>query len=326
MGMNKKDSLMTEKQCNVAIVGAGYMAREHIRAFQDIENVRITGIMSRTRGRAEALAREFHIPTVYDSISELYEKTKADLVVVSVPELEANRVSGECFEHPWTIMMEKPAGYNLDDAEEIAGVAKERGKRVFVALNRRFYSSTRAALTDLEGNASPRFIHLQDQEDTKRALEAGQPKLVVENWMYANSIHVIDYFCMFGRGGVVAVEPIIPWQGEGTRIIAAKVQFDSGDVGLYQGIWNEPGPWSATINTPEKRWEIRPLEQAAFQLAGQRKPEPVAVHAWDQEFKPGLRLQAQEAVRAALDEETNLPTLEDGLKTMRLVKDIYRNE
>ncbi len=317
---------MTVKQCNVAIVGAGYMAREHIRAFQDIAKVRVVGIMSRTRERAEGLAAEFHIPQVCDSIAEMYEVTKAELVVVTVPELEANRVSRACFEYPWVVLMEKPAGYNLDDAEAIAGVAKEKGRQAFVALNRRFYSSTRAALVDLEGNASPRFIHLQDQEDTKRALEAGQPKLVVENWMYANSIHVIDYFNLFGRGEIVDVEPIIPWEGGQTQIVAAKVQFDSGDIGLYQGIWNQPGPWSAVININEKRWEMRPLEQAAVQLAGRRQLEPIATHAWDQNFKPGLRLQAQEAVRAALDGETNLPTLEDGLRTMRLVRDIFRNE
>ena len=316
---------MTEKQCNVAIVGAGYMAREHIRAFQNRENTRIVGIMSRSREQAENLSREFSIPQVYDSISELYEATNAELVVVTVPELEANRVSRACFEYPWTVLMEKPAGYNIEDAEEIASVAKDKKRRVFVALNRRFYSSTRAALADLEENTSPRFIYLQDQEDTKRALEAGQPKLVVENWMYANSIHVIDYFCLFGRGEIIAVEPVIPWQGEGTQIVAAKVQFDSGDVGLYQGIWNGPGPWSASINTPEKRWELRPLEQAGYQLAGQRKLESVAIHIWDQEFKPGLRLQAQEAVRAALGGETSLATLEDGLRSMRLVRDIFRN-
>lgn len=317
---------MMEKRCKVAIVGAGYMAREHVRAFQDVENVRVTGIMSRTRKRAEDLAREFHIPKVCDSIAELYEATKAELVVATVPELEANRVSRSCFEHPWTVLMEKPAGYNLEDAEEIIAVAKEKGSRAFVALNRRFYSSTRAALSDLEGNASPRFIHLQDQEDTKRARAAGQPKLVIENWMYANSIHVIDYFYLFGRGKIIAVEPIIPWEGEQTRIVAAKVQFDSGDVGLYQGVWKGPGPWSASINTPEKRWEMRPLEQAAYQLAGQRTLERVLLDSADQKFKPGLRLQAQEAISAALGDPTSLPTLDDGLRTMRLVNAIFQHE
>ena len=40
----------------VAIVGAGAMAREHIRAFADVPRVTVCGIHSRTREKAEKLA------------------------------------------------------------------------------------------------------------------------------------------------------------------------------------------------------------------------------------------------------------------------------
>ena len=40
----------------VAIIGAGYMAKEHIKAFQDIKNVQIIGIYSRTYLNAQNLA------------------------------------------------------------------------------------------------------------------------------------------------------------------------------------------------------------------------------------------------------------------------------
>lgn len=317
--------MIQEKICTVAVVGAGYMAREHIRAFADFPNVRIAGITSRTKARAELLAAEYNIPHVCDSVDELYEKTKADLVVVCVPELAANQVSRSVFEYPWTALLEKPVGYDLNDAEEITAMAKSKNRKAFVALNRRYYSSTRAVLSDMQQNEDIRFIHIQDQEDPKRALEAGQPKLVVENWMFANSVHVIDYFYMFGRGKIVAVEPIIPWQPKSPWIVVAKVLFDSGDIGLYEGIWSGPGPWSASINTAKKRWEMRPLEQAAFQLDGQRKLEQFPVDSTDQKFKPGLWLQAQEAISAALGKPTDLPTLDDALRTMKLVGAIFKH-
>ena len=307
----------------VAVIGAGFMAREHIRAFQAVEGVTVSGITSRTRSRAEALASEFGIGVVCDSVDELYEKTTAGLVVMTVPELAANAVSKACFQYPWTVLMEKPAGYNMPDAEEIAANAKAAGSKVFVALNRRFYSSTQTVLKEIKSVNSPRFIVLQDQEDPQRALQAGQPKTVVDNWMYANSVHVIDYFTLFGRGEVTSVEPVIRWDAANPWVVAAKVAFDSGDCGIYQAIWNGPGPWSAAINTPEKRWEMRPLETGAYQNAGQRKLEPIEIHAWDAEFKPGLRLMAETSVKAALGETTELPTLEESLKSMRLVKAIY---
>jgi len=309
--------------CKVAIIGAGYMAREHARAFADVPGVQLAGIHSRTRARAEALAKEVGIPLVCDSVRELYERTRADLVVVTVVELAMNAVSRACFAFPWTAMLEKPAGYNLADAEAIHAAAQRAHHRAFVALNRRFYSSTLAAREDLERLAGPRFIKVQDQEDRAQALALGQPQLVVDNWMYANSIHVIDYLRLFGRGRIVQVAPVIAWDPIKTSVVVSRIAFESGDIGLYEGVWDAPGPWAVNITTPAKRWELRPLEQAAFQSRGERRLQSVELHPRDGAFKPGLRLQAEMAVAAALGKPSELPTLDDALGTMRLIASIF---
>jgi predicted dehydrogenase len=317
--------MLLKESFRVAVIGAGYMAREHIRAFLDIRQVQVVGIHSRTRDRAVDLASEFDVPQVCDSIAELYDRTLADLVIVAVPELSTNEVCRQCFEFPWAVLIEKPAGYNCADAQEIETVASEKNRRAFVAFNRRHYSSTRSVIDDLAQQPSHRFIHVQDQEDQVRALQAGQPERVVENWMYANSIHLIDYFLIMGRGNISSVESIIPWKPnkKGPQYVVAKIAFDSGDIGLYEGIWNGPGPWAVTVNTVGKRWEMRPLEQAAFQVDGQRTLEVVESNAWDTQFKPGLRRQAELAIEASLGTSNNLPTLRDSLKTMRLTRDIF---
>jgi predicted dehydrogenase len=309
--------------CKVAFVGAGYMSREHIRAFQDVPGAEITGLYSRTRSRAEILAKEFHLRNVCSSIAELFEKTAAALVVVSVPELSVKEVCGACFEYPWTVLIEKPAGYNVADAEAIESVARAKGRRAFVALNRRHYASTRTVVADLATRVGPRLIKVQDQESAVAALQAGQPKLVVENWMYANAIHVIDYFSLLGRGEVAEVVPLIRWDPEHPRYVAAKISFNSGDVGLYEAIWNGPGPWAVSINTPDMRWEMRPLEKASYQLPDKRVLEPVEDDIWDKRFKPGLRRQAEFAVLAASGLHTELPTLQEALVSMRLTQAIY---
>ena len=68
--------------CRVAILGAGNMAREHLRALAAVDGVELAGIHSRTRAKAEALAQEYSISEVYDSVGALHEQTAADLVVV----------------------------------------------------------------------------------------------------------------------------------------------------------------------------------------------------------------------------------------------------
>jgi hypothetical protein len=119
------------------------------------------------------------------------------------------------------------------------------------------------------------------------------------------------------------VDSIIPWTPEDPRFVMAKVNYDSGDVGIYEAVWNGPGPWAVTVTTQERRWEMRPLEQASFQSYGSRKLEPAVTHEWDTKFKPGLRVQAGEALKAVLGTPHNLPSLEDAMKTMRLVYAIF---
>ncbi len=308
----------------MAVVGAGYMAREHIRAFNDIDGVTVVGIHSRTRARAEGLASEFHVAGVYDSIDDMYKGTAADLVVVTTPELETNRVCRACFEHPWTVLIEKPAGYDVADAADIAKVAAAKGRRAFVALNRRHYASTRSVVADLASLEGPRLIVVRDQQDPVTALQVGQPPLVVKNWMYANSVHVVDYFTLLARGRVASVDRVIPYNSADPRYVAAKVTYDSGDIGLYEAIWDGPGPWAVTVNTPQKRWELRPLERVATQARGTRALVPTDLDPIDERFKAGLRYQAELAVAAAAGRPTTLPTLVEALVSMRLVESIYR--
>lgn len=311
-------------ECVVAVVGAGSMAKEHIRAFQDIPGVRVAGIHSRTRTRAERLAEEFSVPTVTDSVAELQFATKANLLVVAVPELSTRGVMQDAFEHSWTVLVEKPAGYDLADATAIVEMARARDRKAYLAVNRRFLSSTRAVLDELRTTDGSRFIQIQDQQDQAGALAAGQPAEVVRNWMYANSIHVVDLFRFFGRGSVTKVQPVRPYDAEHPGTVLAYLEFgQSGDCGIYQGVWNGPGPWAAAITTASKRFEIRPLERASVQQRGERKLKEIDQNPWDLEFKPGFRLQAQEAVNAALGRPTELPTLEDGLQSMRLIQEIF---
>ncbi len=314
---------MKQETCKVAIIGAGSMAREHLRAFQDVAGVDVAGLRSRTRARADSLAAAHGVAIVCDSLPELYEKTRADLVVIAVDVIELAAVSRACFEFPWTVLVEKPVGYNFVEAQEVQQAAASKRRKVLVALNRRFLSSTHAALADLRQSEGPRYVHVQDQQSLEQAAALGHPRVVVDNWMYANSIHVIDYLRAFGRGSVTRVTPIIPWNLDGPGVVLAKIEFESGDIGLYEGIWDGPGPWACTITTPEKRWEMRPLEQAAFQARGERPLHMIETSRWDQDFKPGFRLQAEMAVAAAMGRPSEAPTLDEAMETIKIIKDIF---
>lgn len=306
----------------VAIIGAGGMAREHIRAFQ-ASGVSVTGICSRTLAKAEALATEFGINAVCDDAQTLRERSQAELVVVAVPELAANSIAKAVFRENWAVLLEKPAGYDLADAEDIVKAAAGRAAPVYVGFNRRFYSSVMTTLTDLDSRSEHRFVHVQDQQSFAEARRYNHPEPVVEKFMYANSIHVIDMLRVFCRGEVTSVNPVMPWQGAKTEVVLAHVKFDSGDAALYEGIWQGPGPWTCAVSTPNRRWMLQPLERASFQNLNERKVNPVEPDPVDVSHKAGFIRQAEAVLASMQGKQTRAVTLSEGLKTMKLINQIF---
>ncbi len=309
----------------IALVGAGNMAREHCRAFSDIENVIIAGVFSRTNSRALDLAAEFSIGQVYSSVYELWSGTKADIVIITVRELGTREVCEAAFKFPWLCLIEKPVGYDFNDAASILEESKRSRAKAFVLLNRRHFASTKSVLEELKDHTEPRVVQVMDQENPKVALDNGENPLVAMNWMYANSIHVIDYIRLFCRGDIVDMNHVIPWNSDDPYFVFVKISFTSGDICLYQAIWNGPGPWSVSVTTRTKRFEMRPLEQAAVQPYKSRTSEVLEGHEWDVKFKPGLRRQAEEAIKALKGLDHQLPSIGEGFETMRLIKAIYGN-
>lgn len=307
----------------IAIIGAGYTAKEHIKAFQDIECVDVVGIYTRTKEKANLLSKEFNIPVVADSIENLYKLTKADLVVVTVNETSMKDVALECVRYPWVLFLEKPPGLNLIEAREIQQFSKKYDKKTYVALNRRFYSSTLAAQQNLHSlKDEKRFIHIRDQQDIHFAKSLGFPEIVLNYWMYANSIHLIDYFSIFSEGEVTSVKNISANHSY-PGVVLAHILFSNGDEGLYEGHWGFPGPWEITVSTSKIRWELRPLEKARYQLPNERVQHEIEPSAVDIKFKPGYRLQAEEIVKVLQGVPSKTPSLEESLKSMQIICNIF---
>ncbi|MBT7624615.1 MAG: gfo/Idh/MocA family oxidoreductase, partial [Flavobacteriaceae bacterium] len=148
-------------------------------------------------------------------------------------------------------------------------------------------------------------------------------KEVIDNWMYANSIHMIDYFSMFCRGKLTKVTPIVLWNKNNPKYVASKLQFDSGDIGLYECFWNSPAPWSVSINTENIRLDMTPLESLTKQVYESRKKNNIELDKVDYDFKPGIRLQAELLIKTIKNNKAYLPTLDQAIDTMKIINLIY---
>lgn len=311
------------KACRVAFVGGGPMTAEHVKAFSGLPGVELVGIHNRTADKAQAIAQNYGIEQVYETLEAMLETARPDLVVLAVYETVIVEIAERILKYPVALFMEKPVGLDLKEARLLQSLAREKGRSVWVGLNRRAFGSTRAALRDLEQNSGPRFIHVQDQQSLETARVIGHAEPVVKNWMYANSIHLVDYLVTFGRGDIDTVNVLQPWNPDVPGVVVAHVSFSSGDKGIYQAIWNGPGPWACTVSASHRRWELRPLEKAAFQNAGERALNEAPAVAEDSDYKPGFREQAENVIRAWNGAESKAVSLDVALISTELTARIY---
>lgn len=305
----------------MAFVGAGPVGLAHLKAFRNLD-VEIVGLCTKGAETGVALAAEHGFTLYADSISELFERTHADAVVAALPIAEMLDAYRELFTLPWASLTEKPMGVDLREAREIAAIAHQANHRGFVGFNRRHFQATREALEAISTSADPRVVTVFDQQDRDQALRAGHPRAVAENFMYANSIHLIDYFTMFCRGELSDVRLLRPWTGARGCTVEVELTYNSGDVGRYVAVWEQKGPWAVEVTSGDLAAVMRPLEKLTVTKAGQEITPPMD-YALDEQFKPGFVVQAETFIRA-LAGVPGCPTIDDALATTELVSTIYQ--
>ena len=74
---------MTQKTIRIGIVGAGGNTKaKHIPGFKALENVDIVGVCNRSRTSAEAVARAYDIPRIFDDWQQLVADPDIDAVMI----------------------------------------------------------------------------------------------------------------------------------------------------------------------------------------------------------------------------------------------------
>ena len=280
---------------------------------------------SRSKRSLDTFATEFKVSSKCDNIQELYRRTQAELVIITVNVDQISSVLLECARYPWTILVEKPLGINMAECNHLDKALGTETSRVYVALNRRHYSTFQELdrLTNLD--AAQRIIKVSDQEDQFAACQAGFSTQVIDNWMFANSIHLIDILRQFGRGKITNIEQESKWKSMTIMKHHVSVTFDSGDLGVYECQWNEVGPWSVSITKENLNWTMKPLEKLEQILETGEIIDLTPKSDWDAKFKPGFRLQAEMMVAQIKGQKSKIVNFHDALTTMKLVHDMYKH-
>ncbi len=202
----------------VAVIGAGHMGRYHVQKYAALPQARLVAVIDRDVERARSLAEPLGARWAAEYSPELGPIAAASVAVPTVQHLSAAR---PLLERGISLLIEKPLAPNVDEAHQIAELARRHHALVQVGHTERFNPAVQAVE---RLRVTPKFIETHRISPfTFRSADVG----VVFDMM----IHDIDILLHLVADEVQRVDAVgVNVLGPSEDIANARVTFRHGAV------------------------------------------------------------------------------------------------
>ncbi|TGK30927.1 gfo/Idh/MocA family oxidoreductase [Leptospira gomenensis] len=286
------------KRTNVLLVGTGYMGAEYARVLNALKiPFRAVG---RSRTSCDVFFEKTGVQAIVGGLENFLTSDKdqsySHAIVSSNTEFLGEH-SALCLKSGiHKLLVEKPGGITTDDIEKLYSLSSAFNGEIFIAYNRRFYSSVIAAQRMIEDDRGVTSFTFDFTEWPHTIESLSLPILEKRNWVLRNSSHVIDLaFHLCGRPIELIPRSFggLDWTPKsifvGVGVCENHVPFS------YHSNWESAGRWGLEIQTKNRKIIFRPLEKLHIQMTKSVSIEEVVCDesGLDRLHKPGLYLQVK---------------------------------
>ncbi len=164
----------TSKKIKVGIIGTGWIAEAHLKAYQQCPDVQFVGMADLVPGKAEAFCDEFGVDKTginfYNSHKELIDNEELDCVSVCT----YNATHAECtiyaLEHGINVLLEKPMCVTLEEAVAICKAEKASGKVLSIGFQPRFDPNMQMVKKIVESGELGEIYYIQTGGGRRRGI------------------------------------------------------------------------------------------------------------------------------------------------------------
>jgi len=133
-----------QKTLKFALFGAGFWSRFQLAGWKEIPGNKCVAIYNRSHAKAEALAKQFGIPAVYDDAEALLDNEELDFVDIVTDPSTHLKFAAMAAKRKLPVITQKPMGDTYATALEMAAICKEAGVPLYVNENFRWQTPIRA--------------------------------------------------------------------------------------------------------------------------------------------------------------------------------------
>ena len=231
------------KKIRVLVVGMGNMGTSHARAYASIYGFEIAGLCSRNIDQRRDLAQEFPGIPLFDDYAIALQKLKPDAVSINTwPDTHADyaRMALEANCH---IFIEKPLADSVAAAQEIAALAKSKGRKLVIGYILRVHPSWQKFVEIGRNLGKPLVMRMNlNQQSSGAQWQVHKHLMNSVSPIVDCGVHYVDVMCQVTGARPVSVHAI------GVRLTQEistnmynyghlHVAFDDGSVGWYEAGW-----------------------------------------------------------------------------------------
>ncbi len=139
------------KNLRFAVIGTGFWANYQIPAWMELNGVELVALYNRTKSKAETLAHQFKVISVYDDVEKLLDNEKLDFVDI-ITDVDTHPVFTEmAAKRGIAVICQKPMAPKLAIAEEMVKVCNHYKVPFFIHENFRWQAPIRKLKALLDG-------------------------------------------------------------------------------------------------------------------------------------------------------------------------------
>jgi predicted dehydrogenase len=260
---------------SIAIVGTGAIASHHIQAIEWLNrnrgmDINIVAAMNRSEQSNIKAIEQFRIPKTYQNLDQMIQSESLDGILVLVSASNIYSVVSQLIPYRIPLLIEKPPGLSVQEADHLAELALKHGTKVMVGFNRRFYSVVRKANQFIAEHGSLLGMRMDGFERYRHYRENLN---VTQEWLdsllFGNTIHCIDLIRHYTgnvREAHVFHNPLTeePFNHRYTAMIISERQIPI----TFQSYWHALGNWSYELYFPDGKIQFVNLEEAHIYQRG----------------------------------------------------------
>lgn len=319
---------MSDHVKKVLLVGTGLMALEYIKVLKALK---VESIVVGNRVTSVEIFKDKTGQNVLSGGVENYVNNYNDIpdyAIVAVNVTNLYRVTSNLIKAKISnILVEKPGGFSISEMEKLIKLARENQSRVYIAYNRRFYTSVEVAKKFIAEDGGLLSFNFEFTEWYHVIEKTEHPDDIKQKWFLMNSSHVVDlafYLAGIPKEMSVYKSGGLKWHNVGSIYNGCGVT--ENDIPFtYQANWEAPGRWGVELLTAKHRLYLRPLEKLQIQKKGSVEIQDYDLDdKIDTAYKAGL----YNEVKAFLYEVgiEKLCTLEEQRKHMDIYSEISGEE